>query len=96
MQRDPEQTEVQYLTQFTDFDNAHILEIGTGDGRLTYRYAHMTRCVTAIDPVAGHLVNALAVQPPALRDTVTFSCSYAERLPFASGTFDGAILAWSL
>ena len=94
MQRDPEQIEVHYLTQFADFDNAHILEIGAGDGRLTWRYAHLACRVTAIEPAAERLANA--AHPPELRNSVTFTRSHAEMLPFPNEIFDGAILAWSL
>lgn len=96
MQRDPEQTEVRNLQAIADFKDAHILEVGCGDGRLTWRYAHHTHQVTAIDPNPLRLAIALRTCPPSLRNTVTFLRSEAERLPFADYTFDGALLAWSL
>ena len=39
LQRDPEQIEIRMLREFADLEGKHILEIGSGDGRLTWRYA---------------------------------------------------------
>ncbi len=49
VQRDPEGTETRYMSQAINFKNQHILEIGMGDGRLTWRYAHSAGHVTGID-----------------------------------------------
>lgn len=96
MNRDPEQTELRYLQTFVDFKNANLLEVGCGDGRLTWRYAEQSQQVTAIDPDMGRLVNAVEARPQNLHDRVRFMRSHAEQLPFADQTFDGVILAWSL
>lgn len=96
MQRDPEKTEVYYLQTFANFENAHILEVGCGDGRMTWRYAQYTGRITAIDPDHESLRTALAARPQSEHNVVTFTCSHAERLPFADRLFSGAVLAWSL
>jgi ubiquinone/menaquinone biosynthesis C-methylase UbiE len=96
MRRDPEKTEVHYLQTFANLGNAHILEVGCGDGRMTWRYTQHTRRITAIDPDHERLRTALATRPQSAPDVVTFTCSHAETLPFAAHFFDGAILAWSL
>jgi ubiquinone/menaquinone biosynthesis C-methylase UbiE len=96
MHADPEKTEVDYLRAFADFNDAHILEIGCGDGRLTWRYAQRARRVTAIDPDPARLASALEACPPNLSNTVTFTRAHSEKLPFSANTFNGAILAWSL
>ena len=36
---DPENNESRVLFNFAHFHNKHVLEIGCGDGRLTWRYA---------------------------------------------------------
>ena len=46
VQTDPEGTEAKYLRRFAGFDGAprqRVLEIGCGDGRLTWRYAQRGR-----------------------------------------------------
>lgn len=96
MQRDPENSEVDALATFASLDDAHILEVGSGDGRLTWRYARRARHVTAIDPDPMRLAAALAAFPVSLRNRVTFANAQAEKLPFMAHTFDGVLLAWSL
>ena len=96
MQRDPENSEVNALATFASLDDAHILEIGSGDGRLTWRYAQRARRVTAIDPDRIRLTAALEARPVSLRNKVTFINAQAEKLPFTARTFDGVLLAWSL
>ncbi len=96
MQRDPEQTEVQFLNRFAQLQNKRILEIGCGNGRMTWRYAEQTNSVVGIDPDPARLAVALQDRPKALANTVSFFQAHAQELPFASATFDGVILAWSL
>ena len=96
LQRDPEQTEVRYLQSFADLKDARILEVGCGDGRLTWRYAQYCRHVMAIDPEPVRLQNALKACPQTLDNTTTFLCSDSQELPFAAQAFDSVILAWSL
>lgn len=96
MRRDPEKTEVHYLQTFANLENAHILEVGCGDGRMTWRYAQHPRRITAIDPDPDRLRTALATCPQSQHNVVTFTRAHAETLPFAAQFFDGAILAWSL
>ncbi|MCL4250161.1 MAG: hypothetical protein KJ065_18580 [Anaerolineae bacterium] len=50
MQRDPENSEVNALATFASLDDAHILEIGSGDGRLTWRYAQRARSTACSSP----------------------------------------------
>jgi ubiquinone/menaquinone biosynthesis C-methylase UbiE len=96
MRRDPEQTEVHYLQTFANLENTHILEVGCGDGRMTWRYAQYPRRITAVDPDPNRLRIARATRPASQHDVVTFTRAHAETLPFPARFFDGAILAWSL
>ncbi len=96
MQRDPEQTETAYLHQFANLAGARVLEIGCGDGRLTWRYANSAGRVIGVDPDPARLATAAGDRPPGLRATVSFARAKSEALPFARETFDLAVLAWSL
>ena len=73
----------------------NVLEIGCGDGRLTWLYADQAAHVVALDPKADDI--ALAVQncPPHLRERVEFRTGAIQDFA-SSGTFDLALLSWSL
>src|SRR5262245_59657660 len=95
-QRDPEAVEQAILHDMTATNNARVLEIGYGDGRLTWRYAATTRQVIGIDLNGEQLVVARRTCPPALGTRVAFVRATALALPFPAELFDGAVLAWSL
>lgn len=98
MQIDPEKTETNRLLEFADFRNAggrRVLEIGCGDGRLTWRYAHATSALTAIDLDADQLRIAMIDRPGNLVEKVNLARADSTKLPFKSETFDLAIFAWS-
>lgn len=94
--RDPEGIETDTLHEFVDFGGRRVLEVGCGDGRLTWRYADAARRVVGVDPDADSLYFAPRECPPDLRDVVAFALAGAEALPFPPATFDAVILAWSL
>lgn len=96
LQRDPEEAETRYLRDFADFDGARVLEVGCGEGRLTWRYARAARRVVGIDLDPARVSVAPRDCPPDLRPTTSFALADSQRLPFPRDTFDLAILAWSL
>jgi 2-polyprenyl-3-methyl-5-hydroxy-6-metoxy-1,4-benzoquinol methylase len=95
---DPENNEIRALFDLADFTGKHVLEIGSGDGRLTWRYADAAAHVTAIDPFEESIKRAEENLPEALRDSVEFR--HISIADFAadseSAAFDMAILSWSL
>lgn len=95
-QKDPEQSETKFLRRMVDFTGKHALEIGSGEGRLTWRYAGSARRVTGIDPDRDSQRVAYYDMPTDLRKTTAFACASALHLPFPHETFDIALLAWSL
>lgn len=96
MQRDPEAVETAYLHDMINVNDAHVLEIGCGDGRLTWRYAGTTRHVIGIDSNSEYLAVGRRSCPPALGARVAFVQATAVALPFRAELFDRAVLAWSL
>ena len=96
MQRDPEGFEKKTLHKFVDFTNARVLEIGCGEGRLTWKYAAASKLTVGIDPDRNALRIARADSPSALRDKACFAQASASNIPFSKETFDIAVLAWSL
>ena len=95
---DPENNEIRALFDLVDFSGKHVLEIGCGDGRLTWRYAEAAAHVTGIEPFEEAIGRANANQPDTLRDQVEFHHIAFEDYAAAreSEMFDMAILSWSL
>ena len=95
LQKDPERTERKYLHKFADFATKRVIEIGCGDGRLTWQYAKHTKFVAGIDLEANDLRAATIDRPSDLKSSVTFMRADSVHVPFSKETFDLAILAWS-
>jgi ubiquinone/menaquinone biosynthesis C-methylase UbiE len=94
--KDPDGAEIQALDRLIDFTDKRVLEVGSGEGRLTWRYAGSARFVLGIDPEAESVELAEAAIPPELAGRVSFSVLDAEELDEPPGTFDVAFLSWSL
>ena len=95
---DPEHNETRALFAMADFGGQHVLEIGCGDGRVTWRYADKAARVTAIDPSARLIAKAREDLPGRLQDRVEFQEMAFEDFASASpaSVFDTVILSWSL
>ena len=96
LQSDPEKNETKHLHQMADFTNKRVLEIGCGEGRLTWKYATSANQVIGIDLDRDALRVATIDRDSDLEHNVHFSCAASEYLPFSKETFDIAVLAWSL
>jgi len=95
LQKDPERNETKLLHRYADFGDKRVLEIGCGEGRLTWQYAKETRSTMGIDLDADALRVATIDRPSDLEDKVYFSLAKSEQLPFSNERFDLALLAWS-
>ncbi len=97
VQVDPEGTESKYLHRYADFEssNVRVLEVGCGDGRLTWRYAQAVARATGIDLHPDDLRVAMIDRPANLAQSASFARADAVHLPFGNGSFDLAIFAWS-
>ena len=96
LQRDPERNEIDHLRKVTDFRGKRVLEIGCGEGRMTWQYAKWTQSTIAIDLDHDSLRVAKVDRPYDLEDKVQLACVDSDNLPFSKEKFDIAILAWSL
>jgi SAM-dependent methyltransferase len=95
---DPEENETRALFSFVDLNGRRVLEIGCGEGRLTWRYADRAAQVTAIEPFAPALARARENLPQGLESRVTLHPIAFDEFAAAtaSSTFDVAIFSWSL
>jgi ubiquinone/menaquinone biosynthesis C-methylase UbiE len=103
LQKDPEGLEAKTLRRFLDFQDKHVLEVGCGEGRLTFKYAASAKQVTAFDPdhdalriARTDLATKLNARDESRGTYAHFLGASASHIPFSKETFDIAILAWSL
>jgi len=94
---DPEGNETAALFDLIDLDGTEVLEIGCGDGRLTWRYAERAAHVTAIEPFEDSIARA----KERLREMkLPVEFRHVNFEDFAAGpetdVFDVALLSWSL
>src|SRR5262249_4664994 len=80
----------------TDFQNASVLEVGAGEGRLTFQYAAETRRVVGIDTKEPDIRAALQSVGVERLGNTQFFCASATALPFSAEQFEVVLLASSL
>ena len=95
VQTDPEHTEIKFLGRLAAFSGKRVLEVGCGDGRLTWQYARSASQVAAIDLHADDLRVALIDRPSDLEAKAHLARADSIHLPFREAAFDIAVLAWS-
>lgn len=98
IKRDPEGNETFALLGMVNFRERSVLEIGAGEGRLTWRYAEKASHVTALDPDGKSLNKAQANVPEGLAGRIDFVESSIEDFAasYTGRKFDIAIFSWSL
>lgn len=94
--KDPEGVEKRVLDQVVDFSGLRVLEIGCGDGRMTWLYADQAARVLAVDTESESIAVARKSTPKELADKVRFRVASAEKLRVRPNSFDIAFLSWSL
>jgi 2-polyprenyl-3-methyl-5-hydroxy-6-metoxy-1,4-benzoquinol methylase len=95
---DPEGNETAALFALVDLNGKNVLEVGSGDGRLTWRFAERTAHVTAIEPYAPSVAKARKELPRALEGRIDFLAAGFDEFAAAAapGTFDVVLNSWSL
>ena len=96
LQTDTDRNEIKFLRKFVDLKDKRVLEVGCGEGRLTWQYADAPHSTIAVDLDQDALRVARADRSSDLEHKVHLTCTNSTHLPFASEKFDIAILAWSL
>ena len=94
---DPERNESNALFNLPiAWTGTSVLEIGSGDGRLTWRYADRVAHVTALEPDAEKHKKALAERPRGFEHIEFLNLGLDEFVEQNKEEFDLAILSWSL
>jgi protein-L-isoaspartate O-methyltransferase len=93
---DPEGVETEVIHELVDFRRKDVLELGAGDGRLTWRYAELARSILAIEPKELLVEQARAALPAGLRRRVTFRVGDATVDPLPVAAFDAVVFSRSL
>ncbi len=93
---DPEGAEMAALRAIGNLGGARVLEIGCGDGRLTFSYAPVARSVLAIDSRDDAVAKARDTLPAGLTERVRFEVGSAVALDQPPAGFDVGLLSHSL
>jgi ubiquinone/menaquinone biosynthesis C-methylase UbiE len=93
---DPEEAETCVLHALIDFAGKDVLEIGCGDGRMTWRFADRARSVLAFDLVAVSIAEAQATASAHGDAHVIFRVGDITTAALPSAAFDVAVFSWSL
>ena len=88
--------ETSALAELADLRGLHVLEVGAGEGRLTWRFAGETASVFAIDPDEERIAQAREELPAELAERVHLEVMDAVELDVPKQSFDLALLSWSL
>jgi ubiquinone/menaquinone biosynthesis C-methylase UbiE len=93
---DPDGVEILTMRELVDFEGLRIVEIGCGDGRLTFECGQEAASVLALDSDEDAIRKARAETPNALRRRIRFEVADAAQIELPKGEFDLALFSWSL
>lgn len=91
---DPKGHETDALHRLVNFDRQDVVEIGAGDGRLTWRYADRAASVLALDISESEVEQAQQAVPRSWRDRLSFQVADIAVDPLPQAAFDIAVLSW--
>ena len=92
----PPGMELRLIRRFVDPAGKRVLEIGSGDGRLTREYARLAKEVVAIEQDRAGVAIARREFADDGITNVSFRVGSAERVRLGGGAFDLALFSWSL
>ena len=96
MREDPEGVELETVLKHATFQGKEVLEVGCGDGRLTFKFADLANRVVAFDPTAEDVRKGTQTAPRELLSKVDFLVGTGEKLPFPDESYDVVFFTWSL
>jgi predicted RNA methylase len=96
---DPERNEINALLELVgDLTRNRVLEIGAGNGRLTWRYAALAGEVVGIDPKPERVAQAHDDMPETLQGRVAMLATTLKDYQHDAQAplFDVALMSWAL
>lgn len=93
---DRDGVETAMIHDLVDFSGMRVLEVGCGNGRLTWRYLSEASEVVAIDVNEKKIEAAVEACPVEFREKVTFQAVDINSFDTGDDGFDIAILSYSL
>jgi len=93
---DPKGLETRAMHDLIDFREKDVLEVGCGDGRVTWGYAVDAATVTAIDLDVASVEAATDHLPETLRSTVSFRVADVTTIDLPDNGYDVAVFSSSL
>jgi ubiquinone/menaquinone biosynthesis C-methylase UbiE len=79
-----------------DFRGRRVLEVGSGEGRLTWGFAPVAASVLAFDPDAEYVLRARMDCPEELREKIRFEVASAHEIEVEPQSVDLVFFSWSL
>jgi 2-polyprenyl-3-methyl-5-hydroxy-6-metoxy-1,4-benzoquinol methylase len=93
---DPDGVERATIRDLVDLPGSRVLDVGCGDGRLSFACASEGAEVFGIDPDEDSIATARGETPAELRRRVRFEVAHAREVELPRGEFDLALFSWSL
>ena len=93
---DAEAAHLSAVLRAADFRGRRVLEVGSGEGRLTWGIAPLAASVVAFDPDTDYVAQARAECPEELREKVRFEVASADEIEVEPQSVDLVFFSWSL
>lgn len=93
---DPEGEHLAALRRLADFEGRRVLEMGSGDGRLTLGIATDAAKALAFDPDSEAVGRARRFLPTELAEQVEYRVASAQEIEIERHSFDLVVFSWSL
>ena len=93
---DPDGVEIATIRELVDVNGLRALDVGCGDGRISFALARDGAQVFAVDPDDESITTARGETPRDLLRRVRFEVADAAQIELPKGEFDLAVFSWSL
>ena len=88
--------ELRLMRRLVRLAGKRVLEIGCGDGRLTFQIAPLAASILAIDPDRSSIDEAARQRALRQIGNIEFRVGSVEEVPRRGAPFDVALFGWSL